>query len=112
MKACAWFVAVGLALGGVAPSLGLAAVPMATGDTPVAANADVTVAKTANTSQVSLNNASATSLATVKGLGPNKAQAIVNYRQQHGNFTSVADVAKVPGIGPKLLAKIEPSLTL
>ena len=51
-----------------------------------------------------LNNADAQTLAeTLKGVGESKAQAIINYREQHGPFQSVDDLEKVSGIGPRLL---------
>lgn len=45
-----------------------------------------------------LNTADAKALEEMKGVGPAKAQAIVEYRNQNGPFKSVDDLAKVPGI--------------
>lgn len=79
--------------------------------------ANVSLANT-NTQQVSktaaaeastklkLNQASAEQLAAVPGLGKVKAQAIVDYVQQHGAIKSEADLTKVKGIGNKLAAKV------
>lgn len=41
--------------------------------------------------------------AEMAGVGPAKAQAIVDYRTQHGLFMTLSDVEKVPGIGPKII---------
>ena len=39
----------------------------------------------------------------LKGVGAHKAQAIIDYRQQHGNFNSLNDLLKVNGIGATTL---------
>jgi len=109
MKAYSWLIVVRLVLGSIAPGVSMAANNAM--DTPATA-ASAAINGSANASLVNLNTADATTLETVKGLGATKAQAIVNYRQQHGNFATVADVSKVPGIGPKLLAKIQAGLTV
>jgi len=60
--------------------------------------------------KVDVNTASADTLTSIKGLGPQRAAAIVDYRSKHGNFKSLTDLTEVNGIGPKLLAKISPFL--
>lgn len=114
MKAFSWVIVVGLMLGTVAPELSLAATTNASADVSLSApdKAAVATRNVANAGVVNLNTADVTALETIKGLGATKAQAIVTYRQQHGNFASVADVAKVPGIGPKMLVKIQDELTI
>ena len=53
---------------------------------------------------VNINQASAQKIASsLNGVGLVKAQAIVDYREQHGAFQSVQDLAKVTGIGAKTL---------
>ncbi|MBI4340302.1 MAG: helix-hairpin-helix domain-containing protein [Chloroflexi bacterium] len=49
---------------------------------------------------VNINVASALELASLPGIGPAKAQAIVDYRQQNGLFQRPDELMKVPGIGP------------
>jgi competence protein ComEA len=49
---------------------------------------------------VDLNTADPTTLAALPGLGPTRAAALVVHRNRHGPFTSLAEVAEVPGIGP------------
>lgn len=61
---------------------------------------------------VNVNTATATQLSSIKGLGPKKAQAIIDYRQQNGSFKSVDDLNQVPGISDKLLANIKPYVTV
>lgn len=53
---------------------------------------------------VNLNSADAATLAKeLDGIGPAKAQAIVEYRQKNGPFRSAEDLLKVDGIGDKVL---------
>ena len=48
--------------------------------------------------RVELNTADAEALCTLPGVGPSKAQAILDYRAQNGPFAQVEDAAQVPGI--------------
>ena len=53
---------------------------------------------------VNLNSADAATLAReLDGIGPAKAQAIVEFRQKNGPFKSPEDLLKVEGIGDKVL---------
>lgn len=54
--------------------------------------------------KVDINSADAATLASeLKGVGEKKAQAIVAYRDEHGPFKSIQDLAGVKGIGDKVL---------
>jgi len=48
---------------------------------------------------VDINTAGQADLESVKGLGPVKAKAIIEYRNTHGMFKSVEELANVKGIG-------------
>lgn len=61
---------------------------------------------------VSINNADAEMLAQLPGIGKKKAQAIVDYRQENGDFVNLDDLSNVKGIGKKLLEKIEGKISL
>ena len=61
---------------------------------------------------VSLNSADVAALDALPGIGPVLAQRIVDWRTEHGRFTSVAELGEVSGIGEKLLAQITPKVTL
>ena len=62
---------------------------------------------------VDINTATAEQLEkSLKGIGPTKAAAIVQYREANGPFKSVDDLAKVPGIKGKTLDKIKPMVTV
>ena len=56
--------------------------------------------------KVNINLASATLLQELPGIGPQKAQAIIEYRQQTP-FVTIQDIQKVSGIGEKTFAKLE-----
>lgn len=67
----------------------------------------------AHAEQININSADATSLASVMvGIGIKKAQAIVDYRTQNGNFKSVDELIHVKGIGPRTLEKNRDNLTV
>jgi competence protein ComEA len=60
--------------------------------------------------QVNLNTASQSELDTLKGVGPVKAKAIMDYRAKNGPFKSVDDLEKVPGFGKKTVDKLRADL--
>ena len=62
---------------------------------------DDVAASCVNLVGVDLNTASRELLAYVSGLGPKLAEAVVNYRNEHGLFRSRKDLLKVPRLGPK-----------
>ncbi|HKM14990.1 MAG TPA: ComEA family DNA-binding protein [Marinospirillum sp.] len=58
-------------------------------------------------SRINVNKASAEQLSTLPGIGPFKAKAIIDAREQKGGFTSLADLQIVKGIGEKTTARLE-----
>jgi competence protein ComEA len=56
--------------------------------------------------KVHLNRATAGDLETLPGVGPVLAERIIEYREQHGPFTTVEDLLDVPGIGEAKLAAL------
>lgn len=60
---------------------------------------------------VDVNSADAASLAEqLPGVGPVKAQAIIDHRDRQGRFSSVEQLLDVKGIGPVTLEKLRPLL--
>lgn len=55
---------------------------------------------------VNINRADLEMLATLPGVGSSIAASIIEYRQQHGPFPSIYDLAEMPGIGPKLFTRM------
>ena len=62
--------------------------------------------------RIDVNTATAEELETLKGIGPALAQAIVDYRDEHGPFTAAEELTEVSGIGPAKLEAIRESITL
>lgn len=50
---------------------------------------------------VCINGSDQTALETLPGIGPAKAAAIVQYRDDHGPFSNEEELVQVPGIGDK-----------
>jgi len=57
---------------------------------------------------LNINTAAAEELQTLPNIGVQMAQRIVDYRTQHGKFSSVDDLQNVKGIGAKTLEKLKP----
>lgn len=55
---------------------------------------------------VHLNTATLEQLDALPGVGPVTAQKILDYREQHGAFSSVDDLDAIPGIGPARLEQL------
>lgn len=62
---------------------------------------------------VNLNQADAATLTReLKGIGPAKAQAIIDYREQQGAFVSVEELLEVKGIGVATFERLRSQLTV
>jgi competence protein ComEA len=63
------------------------------------------------TAPVSLSTATPEQLETLPGVGPVLAQHIIDYRTQHGGFTSIDQLNEVTGIGDRRFADLKPLVT-
>jgi competence protein ComEA len=65
-----------------------------------------------NFGRININTATVDELETLSGIGPTTAQAIVDYRQEHGNFQVIQEIQHVPGVGPATYSLIESYITV
>jgi competence protein ComEA len=63
-------------------------------------------ARTSEPARVAVNRADVEELATLPGIGPRLAAAIVEERRRHGPFRSADDLRRVRGIGPALVTRL------
>ncbi|MNO07469.1 ComE operon protein 1 [compost metagenome] len=61
---------------------------------------------------IHINTAGLKELQEIPGIGEKKAQAILDYRNQNGAFSSIHDLTKIKGIGEKMLEKMKPHIGL
>lgn len=64
------------------------------------------------TLSIDLNRADAQELIQLPGIGPARAQAIVDYRTRHGPFRRIAQLLRIRGIGRATLRRLRPFLVI
>jgi competence protein ComEA len=74
---------------------------------PGVAAASSPAAGSSPSAPLDLNSATLEQLEGLPGIGPVTAQKILDYRQQHGAFHSVAELQGVSGIGPAHMAQLK-----
>ena len=57
--------------------------------------------------KVNINSASESEFTTLPSIGPSKARAIINHREEHGRFQTVEDLKNVTGIGEKTFEQLK-----
>ncbi|KOY81481.1 competence protein ComEA [Lysinibacillus macroides] len=62
--------------------------------------------------KININKADAVALTTLPGIGPSKAQSILAYREENGNFQTIEDLRKISGIGDKTFEKLKDLITV
>lgn len=62
--------------------------------------------------KIDINSASKNQLEQLPGIGPKIAERISTYRKDNGPFKTIDDLLKVKGIGPKMLEKMRPLISL
>lgn len=81
------------------------------GQSPVPAGSDGAVGGTPQPT-INVNSATAEQLDGLPGVGPVTAAAIIEWRTQHGAFSSVDELLEVSGIGDATLAEMKPFVQL
>ncbi|HID64485.1 MAG TPA: competence protein ComEA [Anaerolineae bacterium] len=62
--------------------------------------------------KVNINTATAEELGTLPGIGPTKAQSIIDYRTANGPFQSIEDIKNVRGIGDATFEKLKDKISV
>src|SRR5699024_7920300 len=57
--------------------------------------------------KIRINETTQEEIETLNGIGPSKAEAIIQYREEHGYFQTLEDLLEVSGIGEKTLDHIK-----
>lgn len=66
-----------------------------------------TIHNEASGDRININTASKDELKKLDGIDKNKAEAIIEYRKEHGDFISTDEILQVNGIGTKTYIKIK-----
>nr|WP_283775124.1 helix-hairpin-helix domain-containing protein [Bacillus zhangzhouensis] len=61
---------------------------------------------------VNVNQADTAELQTINGIGPAKAEAIIAYREEHGEFEQIEDLRNISGFGEKTVERLKSQLTV
>ena len=56
---------------------------------------------------IDINKATKVEFMQISGIGAKKADAIIAYRKQHGNFKSINDLQNVSGIGTSIVKNVK-----
>ncbi len=59
-----------------------------------------------------INTASLVQLMDLPGIGEQKAQAILSYRDEHGSFQKIEDLMEVPGVGESIFEEVKKLITV
>lgn len=62
--------------------------------------------------KLDINKASQEELMTLPGIGQAKAQAIIEYRNEHGQFTSIEELKNINGIKDGVYNKVKDNITV
>ena len=62
--------------------------------------------------KVNINSADKSLLETLPGIGPSRAQGIIEHRERHGAFGTLEDIKNVSGIGDKIFEGLKDYVTI
>ncbi|MDG2959500.1 helix-hairpin-helix domain-containing protein [Bisgaard Taxon 10/6] len=112
MKAFKTLLASGLMAGFLLSGSALAAEPAGAAEPAVKQTQTVIETQNAASDKININSATASEISkSLIGIGAKKAEAIVQYREKHGNFTEAEQLLDVQGIGKATLDKNRDRLT-
>lgn len=60
--------------------------------------------------RININTASVDELTALTGIGEGRAKAIIEYRNEYGNFASIEEIKNVSGIGDSIFSQIKDSI--
>jgi len=61
---------------------------------------------------ININTADKETLMSIKGVGERRAEAIIQYREENGPFTSIDELTEIRGIGQSLIDSNRDTLTV
>ncbi|WP_444677916.1 ComEA family DNA-binding protein [Halomonas sp. E19] len=70
-----------------------------------------TLASAQEVAPINVNTADAELLTELPGIGPTRAQAIIEDREANGDYESADDLTRVSGIGPATVARLRDQIT-
>lgn len=73
----------------------------------VAADAPSATGQSSGNEKIKLNQATQAEIETLSGIGPSKAEAIIQYREENGLFQMPEDLLEISGIGEKTLENLK-----
>jgi competence protein ComEA len=62
--------------------------------------------------KINLNKATKADLETLSGIGPSKADAIIEYRETKGPFKTIEELMEISGFGEKTFEKLKENITV
>ncbi|MBQ4231928.1 MAG: helix-hairpin-helix domain-containing protein, partial [Lachnospiraceae bacterium] len=73
----------------------------------------MSVAEDSSTSDlININTADVKELTTLAGIGEARAEAIIEYREQHGGFSKIEDIMNVSGIKEAMFSRIKDDISV
>lgn len=73
---------------------------------------DASSSSSSDGEKININTASAADLQKLNGIGEKRAEQIIAYREQNGNFKKIEDLMQVSGIGEKTFAALKDQLAI
>ncbi len=64
------------------------------------------------TQKININTATSSELQAISGIGPARAEDIINYRETNGGFTTTSEIQNIKGIGPATYEKMRDQITI